>query len=96
MPRLSTSRIQALIRKGISRFSLLQMIQNSRKLLIIRIIKKKLKLPHNVPYFNTCCILAPNRAPGFEVGTRLSVTSAGTKRRLTLRIKPLVNFRACG
>lgn len=38
-------------------------------------------------YFRTCCILAPNKAPGLDVGTRLNVTSPGMNRNSKLKTR---------
>lgn len=43
-------------------------------------------------YFRTCCILAPNNAPGFDVGTRRSDTSPGTNLNIIFNVIVSDNF----
>jgi hypothetical protein len=45
-------------------------------------------------YFRTVESFAPNRAPGFEVGTRRSEISAGMNRIAVLRVNESVIFSA--
>lgn len=41
----------------------------------------------NAIYLQTCSILAPNKAPGLEVGTRLRVTSLGVNFSITFKVQ---------
>lgn len=45
-----------------------------------------------INYFKTFCSLAPNKAPGLDVGTRRNVTSPGTNRIVVFNTRLSVSF----